>query len=163
MSFLISDAQAETSPNGVPVTPGAAHAVPAAQAAPTATLVVPDSSVTTAQGSGVPQGVMVAPGGTAPAAVPPGAGMMQVAMIAIFALLFYFMIWRPQSKRQKEHRSMVDAIAKGDEVVTTGGLVGRIVKISDDFLSLNVAEGVDVRVQKQSIAAVLPKGTLKGL
>lgn len=82
-------------------------------------------------------------------------------MLAGFFAIFYFMLWRPQSKRMKEQRQLISNLSKGDEVVTTGGLLGKITKVTDNFVSLALAEGVEVLVQKQAIAAALPKGTMK--
>jgi preprotein translocase subunit YajC len=78
-------------------------------------------------------------------------------------VLFYFILWRPQSKRAKEHRELVSSLAKGDEVLTSGGLLGRVTKVTDDYVTLQVAEGVELCMQKVSIAAALPKGTLKSI
>ena len=75
-------------------------------------------------------------------------------------LLFYLILWRPQSKRAKEHRELVASIAKGDEVLTSGGLLGKVTKVSEDYVAIEVAEGVELKVQKSSIAAALPKGTI---
>ena len=80
-----------------------------------------------------------------------------------FALIFYFMMIRPQSKRRKEHQALVSGLSKGDEVVTVGGITGTVSKVEDDFVRLSVASSVDIRVQKSSIGASLPKGTLKSL
>lgn len=80
-------------------------------------------------------------------------------LLAIFAL-FYFLLIRPQTKRTKEHRKMVDALAKNDEVVTGGGLVGKIVEVEDSFVMLQIAEGVKVKVQKSAVTSLLPKGTI---
>jgi len=77
------------------------------------------------------------------------------------AVVFYFLIIRPQSKRAKDHKSMLTEIAKGDEVATNGGLLGKVVKIGENFIELEVADKVTVRVQKQAIANLMPKGTLK--
>lgn len=99
----------------------------------------------------------------APAAA--GGGMEMIIMLAVFGLVFYFMIYRPQAKRVKEHKSLMSELSKGDEVLTQGGIVGRIVKVSDekDFIVVSIAEGTEVTVQKGSINAVLPKGTMKSL
>lgn len=78
-----------------------------------------------------------------------------------FILIFYFILIRPQQKRAKEHRNLVAALSKGDEVVTNGGLLGRISEVGDEYLSVELADNVTVRIQKQAIASVLPKGTLK--
>ena len=80
--------------------------------------------------------------------------------IGLIVILYFFMI-RPQMKRQKEHRKMVQALDKGDEVQTEGGIMGKIVDLGDTFAKVEVAEGVVVTLRRQSVAAVLPKGTLK--
>jgi preprotein translocase subunit YajC len=94
----------------------------------------------------------------------PGAsgGQFQFALImAAFIALFYFMLIRPQSKRAKEHQALIAKLATGDEVVTTGGLLGKISEVGDTFITLEVADGVQVKVQKVQIAQLMPKGTLK--
>jgi len=78
-------------------------------------------------------------------------------------VLFYLILWRPQSKRAKEHKNLVGGLAKGDEVLTSGGLLGKITKVTDDYVTLQVTEGVDLCMQKSSIAAALPKGTIKSI
>lgn len=80
-----------------------------------------------------------------------------------FAVLFYFMIWRPQSKRAKEHKTLMEGIQKGDEVITTGGLLGRIRKLSGEYVVLQISENVDIKIQKSSVMATLPKDTIKGI
>ncbi|MEJ2630623.1 MAG: preprotein translocase subunit YajC [Acidihalobacter sp.] len=97
------------------------------------------------------------------APAPAGGGIEFMIMIAIFFALMYFMIIRPQSKRAKEHRKLLGALSKGDEVVTTGGMVGKISAVGENFLEVEVSEGTVVKVQKQAVTAVLPKGTIKGL
>lgn len=82
-------------------------------------------------------------------------------MMLVFIVGAYFLMIRPQNKRIKAHRKLIAELAKGDEVVTAGGLVGRVSKISDDLIALTVAENVDVNLQKSAITNVLPKGTLK--
>jgi preprotein translocase subunit YajC len=81
-------------------------------------------------------------------------------LVAIF-VLFYFLLIRPQSKRQKEHRQMVEALANGDEVVTGGGVLGQVVEVGEQFVNVKVADGVTLKVQKHTIATVMPKGTVK--
>ena len=81
----------------------------------------------------------------------------------IFIGLMYFLIIRPQSKRAKQHKALVTALGKGDEIVTGGGLLGKIVKVADNFVVVNIAESVDIRLQKSSVAMTLPKGTIKSL
>ena len=100
----------------------------------------------------------------APAAQP-GGGMELLFMLGIFGVIFYFMVYRPQAKRAKEHRNLMAALSKGDEVLTAGGMVGRIAKVSEekDFLVISLNDNVEVTVQKSAISAVLPKGTMKSL
>jgi preprotein translocase subunit YajC len=81
-------------------------------------------------------------------------------MIGGMFVLFYFILWRPQSKRAKEHKELVGGISKGDEVMTSGGLLGKVSKVSDDYLAILVAENVELKIQKSSVAAALPKGTI---
>ena len=81
-------------------------------------------------------------------------------LVLMFVVLYFIMI-RPQMKRQKEHRAMIDALAKGDEVVTSGGLLGKVARLGEGFVHLEVAEGVEVQIQRSAVAHVLPKGTLK--
>ena len=92
-------------------------------------------------------------------------GMSMLIMLAVFGLVFYFMIYRPQAKRVKEHKSLMSELSKGDEVLTQGGIVGKIVKVSDekDFIVVSIAEGTEVTVQKGAVNAVLPKGTMLSL
>ena len=89
--------------------------------------------------------------------------MLQIFLMIGLFVLFYFMFLRPQRKRQKEHREMVAALNKGDEVVTTSGILGKIVKLEENFLVLQVAEKVDLKFQRSHVNAVLPKGTLKSI
>ena len=81
-------------------------------------------------------------------------------LVLMFVVLYFIMI-RPQMKRQKEHKAMVEALAKGDEVVTSGGVLGRVSKLGETFVHVEVATGVELQVQRSSIVQVLPKGTLK--
>jgi preprotein translocase subunit YajC len=100
---------------------------------------------------------------TAAAATDPTGGLMQMLpMILMFVVLWFLMI-RPQMKKSKEHKALLAAIAKGDEVVTQGGIVGKVTKVGDSYVSVEIATGVEVVVQKPSIGLVLPKGTLKSL
>ena len=82
--------------------------------------------------------------------------------VAIF-VLFYFMLIRPQMKRAKDQRSMLSALQKGDEVITVGGELGKVIKVSDNYISLEIADNVVVYVQKQAVQTLLPKGTIKGI
>ena len=88
-----------------------------------------------------------------------GIGSM-VIMFGLFIVIFYFLLVRPQQKRAKEQKSLMDSVAIGDEVVTAGGIVARITKLREGFVVLAIAEGVEMTLQKSSISAVLPKGTL---
>lgn len=100
----------------------------------------------------------------ADAAAAQGPGMISnIVMLAGFLIIFYFMLIRPQSKRAKQHQSLINNLAKDDEVVTTGGLLGRITKVSDQFIVVSIADGIEVKVQRQAISASLPKGTLKNI
>jgi preprotein translocase subunit YajC len=98
----------------------------------------------------------------APAAAPAGGSslMSMLPLVLMFVVLYFIMI-RPQQKRAKEHKAMIDAIAKGDEVVIGGGLLGKISKVGDSYLSVEVASGVEVQCQRSAVLQVLPKGTIK--
>ena len=89
--------------------------------------------------------------------------LVQFAPLVILVVLFYFMLIRPQMRRAKEQKTMLERLAKGDEVVTGGGLAGRITSIGEVFLTLEIADKIEIKVQKQSVSAVLQKGTLKSL
>lgn len=100
----------------------------------------------------------------APAAAASGPSMMaNILMIAVFVAIFYFLIWRPQAKRAKEHRSLVESLGVGSEVVFAGGLMGRITKIEGDFAVVELSRGNEVKVQRASVISVLPEGTLDNL
>ena len=81
-------------------------------------------------------------------------------LVLMFVVLYFVMI-RPQMKRQKEHKAMIDAIAKGDEVVTSGGMLGKVSKMGESFLHIEIASGVEIQVQRSAVVQVLPKGTVK--
>ena len=85
-------------------------------------------------------------------------GMLQ--LVLMFVVLYFVMI-RPQMKRQKEHRAMIEAIAKGDEVVIGGGILGKVARMSEQYLNIEIASGVEVQVQRSAVVQVLPKGTIK--
>jgi len=87
--------------------------------------------------------------------------LMTFLPLILLFVVFYFLMIRPQMKRQKEHRSMVSALAKGDEVVTNGGLAGRVEEVGESFITLEIAPNVKIKVQKGSVSQVLPKGSLK--
>ncbi|MDP5292731.1 preprotein translocase subunit YajC [Oceanimonas sp. CHS3-5] len=94
-----------------------------------------------------------------------GGGMEMIIMLVVFGLIFYFMIFRPQSKRVKEHKNLMSSLSKGDEVLTNGGLVGKIAKISaeNDYVVLSLSEQSQVTIKKDFITAVLPKGSIQSL
>jgi len=96
--------------------------------------------------------------GNAPAGEP--TAMSFIPLVLIF-IIFYFFLIRPQMKRAKDHKKMVEALAKNDEVVTSGGLLGRITELSDAFVVVEIAPGIQVKIQKNSITQLVPKGTLK--
>ena len=102
---------------------------------------------------------MAADAGSAPGGIPG----LDIFIIVAFGLVFYFIIWRPQSKRAKEHRDLVSSLAKGDEIVTNGGLIGKIVKVEDQYLVIEVADNVQLKLQKGAVSAALPKGTIKSI
>ena len=94
-----------------------------------------------------------------------GAGSLvpQLVMLAGFIVIFWLLIWRPQSKRTKEHKNLINQLVKGDEVVTTGGLLGKITQVTEDFLILQVAENTELKIQRGAVGSALPKGTIKGI
>ena len=94
-----------------------------------------------------------------------GGGMELIFMLVMFGLIFYFLIYRPQAKCVKQHKELVSSLSKGDEVLTQGGMVGRITKVSDDkdFIVIALTEEMEVTVQKAAVTSVLPKGTMKSL
>lgn len=98
----------------------------------------------------------------APAAGPAGTGFEWIFLVG-FLVIFYLMIWRPQAKRAKEQKSLLSNLQKGDEVVTTGGIAGKINKVTDDFVVIEVSDTVELKIQKGAVAATLPKGTLKAI
>jgi preprotein translocase subunit YajC len=101
---------------------------------------------------------------TAPAAAASGgmeSSLMSMLPLVLMFVVLYFVMIRPQMKKQKEHRSMIDALAKGDEVATAGGLLGKVTKLGESNISLELAEGVEVQLQRSAVVQVLPKGTMK--
>jgi len=93
----------------------------------------------------------------------PGSDLMAFLPMVLIFVVFYFLLIRPQQKKAKEHRTMLAALQKGDEVVTAGGIVGKIGKLTEQYATLEVAPGVEMTVQRQSVAQLLPKGTIKAL
>jgi preprotein translocase subunit YajC len=105
---------------------------------------------------------------TAPAATAAAGGSFQDSLMSMLPLVLmfgvlYFVMIRPQMKKAKEHKALIAALSKGDEVVTQGGIAGRVSKVGDDFLSVEVADKVEIQLQKSAVSLVLPKGTLKNL
>ncbi len=100
-----------------------------------------------------------AQGGDGAAGAGPGFGLL--FWMVLFFAIFYLMAIRPQQKRAKEHKSMIAALAKGDEVVTSGGTLGRITHVGEQFLTLEIADSVSIKVQRHLVAGVMPKGTIK--
>jgi preprotein translocase subunit YajC len=101
---------------------------------------------------------------TAPAAAAGGdlqSTLMSMLPLVLMFVVLYFVMIRPQMRKQKEAKAMIDALAKGDEVVTVGGMLGRVTKLNDNSLSLEVANGVEVQIQRNAVVQVLPKGTIK--
>ena len=102
----------------------------------------------------------------APAAAPSGdfgSSLLSgpLPMLVLMVVVMYFIIFRPQMKRQKEHKAMIDALAKGDEVVTSSGLMGKVNGMTEGVITLQIADGVEVQMQRASVVQVLPKGTVK--
>ncbi len=89
-------------------------------------------------------------------------GFISLLFPILLLVVFYFLLIRPQTKRAKEHKQMIEAIKKGDEVVTSGGVLGRVIEVGDNFLEVEVADNVHLKVQKQAIGSLMPKGTIKG-
>lgn len=96
-------------------------------------------------------------------AAPTGGGdpLQFLIMIGVFFAIMYFMIIRPQSKRAKEHKSLVEGLGKGDEVVTNGGVLGKVTALDESFITIAIAKDVEVQVQRQAVSTVMPKGTMK--
>ena len=92
-----------------------------------------------------------------------GSAIFNLLFIGGMFVLFYLMLWRPQSKRAKEHRELVSGLGKGDEVLTSGGILGRITKVTDDFVVVEISNNLEIKLQKGSVQATLPKGTMKSI
>jgi preprotein translocase subunit YajC len=98
---------------------------------------------------------------TAPAADGATSSLLSMLPLVLMFVVLYFIMIRPQMKRQKEHKALVEALAKGDEVVTGGGLLGKVSKVGESYLHIEVAHGVELQVQRSAVVQVLPKGTIK--
>jgi len=92
-----------------------------------------------------------------------GSAIFNLLFIGGMFVLFYLMLWRPQAKRAKEHRELVAGLGKGDEVLTSGGILGKVTNVTDEYVTVEVAEGVQLNLQKSAVAAALPKGTIKSI
>ena len=100
----------------------------------------------------------------APAGAPAqGSPFMTLIMLGVLFAAFYFILIRPQAKRAKEHKALIAALAKGDEVVTAGGVLGKVTNLSDGYVTVDIADGVEIKVQRQAVQTVLPKGTIKSV
>ncbi len=104
----------------------------------------------------IPEAMAQSAGGAAP-----GGGIAPILMMVVFIAIFYFLLIRPQQKKAKEHQAMVGKLATGDEVVTSGGILGKIVEVGDAFVTLEIAPNVQIKVQKFQVTSLMPKGTLK--
>ncbi len=96
-------------------------------------------------------------------APPQGSPFVTLIMLGVLFAAFYFILIRPQAKRAKEHKTMIAALAKGDEVVTAGGVLGRVTNLGEAYVTVDIAEGVEIKVQRHAIQTVLPKGTIKSV
>ena len=105
---------------------------------------------------------LISPAWAQASGAPQGSPLMTVLPLLLIFVVFYFLLIRPQSKRAKEHREMVTKLSAGDEVVTPGGLLGRLTEVGESFVTLQVSSGVSIQVQKFQIAQLVPKGTFKG-
>lgn len=105
---------------------------------------------------------IVSPAYAQQAAEQPNAFVSLLPLILLF-VVFYFLLIRPQAKRNKEHRQMLEKLAVGDEVLLSGGIAGKLVALGDQFVTVEIADGVTVKVQRHAVASVLPKGTLKAI
>ena len=91
-----------------------------------------------------------------------GGGLMGLLPMVLIFVIFYFLLIRPQQKRAKEHKAMVAGVQKGDEIVTNGGLLGKVIEVDDNFVTVEIAAGTNVKVQRMAISQTMPKGTVKG-
>jgi preprotein translocase subunit YajC len=98
----------------------------------------------------------------AQAAAPGGADLMSMLPIILMFIVLYFVMIRPQMKRAKEHKVMVEALQKGDEVIAAGGVLGKVTKVADNYVTIEISSNVEIRVQRPAVQLVLPKGTIKG-
>jgi len=106
--------------------------------------------------------LLISPAYAQAAAPSSGGGLSQILILVVFVAIFYFMLIRPQQKRMKDQQAMLSKLATGDEVVTSGGILGRITEVGETFVTLEIADGVRIKVQRGQISQLMPKGTLKG-
>jgi preprotein translocase subunit YajC len=99
---------------------------------------------------------------TAPAGGGSGSTLLSLLPMLLIFVVFYFLLIRPQTKRAKEHRAMVSAIEVGSEIATQGGILGKVTAVSDQFLTVEIADNINVKIQRHTVSQVLPKGTIKG-
>ncbi|MFV1992875.1 MAG: preprotein translocase subunit YajC [Acidiferrobacterales bacterium] len=104
---------------------------------------------------------LIADAMAAPAGEASSSGPANIIFLVVLFVVFYFLLIRPQSKRAKEHRNMVGALAKGDEIVTNGGTLGRISGVGEQFITVEIADGIEIKVQRSAVQTVMPKGTIK--
>ncbi|MDP1602608.1 MAG: preprotein translocase subunit YajC [Legionella sp.] len=90
-------------------------------------------------------------------------GTFSLVMIVVIFVLFYFMLIRPQNRRAKEHRELIGKLKKGDEIVTSGGMLAKVIHLDEQFIKVSIAEGVEISLQRSAVSTVLPKGTIKSL
>ncbi|OGV32065.1 MAG: preprotein translocase subunit YajC [Legionellales bacterium RIFCSPHIGHO2_12_FULL_35_11] len=100
---------------------------------------------------------------TTSAAAPQSDGVFSLVMVAAIFVLFYFMLIRPQSKRAKQHKELVGNLKKGDEIVTAGGILGKIVNLDEQYIRIQASQGVEITMQRGSVVTVLPKGTIESV
>lgn len=99
----------------------------------------------------------------AQAAAPGGGDLMSMLPIILMFVVLYFVMIRPQMKRAKEHKAMVEALQKGDEVIAAGGVLGKVIKVTDNYVTMEIADKIEIKVQRPAVQLVLPKGTIKGV
>ena len=107
--------------------------------------------------------MLISPAWAQAAGGAPGGGIESMLLIVVMFVVLYFLMIRPQMKRAKEHKTMIDSLQKGDEVVTAGGLLGRISKLTESYVTLNIASNVEIQVQRSAVQLLLPKGTIKNI
>ena len=103
----------------------------------------------------------ISPAAAQAAAAPAAGGFGPLIMIAVMFVVMWFLMIRPQMKRQKEHRELISKLSKGDEIITSGGIAGRVDDLGDNFITVEIADNTKIKLQRNAITAVLPKGTLK--